>query len=62
MKPHQSRVVGTIAITQQIPTGLHLTQLAIEAQVCDDFLLPGLLPVSGIGDGVGSPIDDFDDD
>ncbi len=62
MKTHQPRVVGAVAVAQQIPTDIRLTQLTIEPQSCLDILLRGLLTVGGVGDGVGLAIDDFAND
>ncbi|MDI2593065.1 hypothetical protein NYP20_00695 [Pseudomonas sp. N3-W] len=62
MKAHQSRVIGAVAVTQQIPAGLHFAQLAIEAQSRRDVLLRGLMAVGGVSDGVGFAIDDFAND
>ena len=59
MKPHQSRVVGAVAVAQLIPTDIRFAQLTVEAQSCRDVLLRGLLAVGGVGDGIGFTIDYF---
>lgn len=62
MKAHQPRVVSTVAITQQVPTHIRFAQLAIKTQFRGDFLLRGLLPIGGVGDGVSFTAMDFGDD
>jgi hypothetical protein len=62
MKTHQSRVVGSIAVAEQVPTDVRFAQLAVEAQLRRDCLLRGLLAVGGVGDGFGLAIDDFAND
>jgi hypothetical protein len=62
MKTHQPRVVSTVAIPQQVPTLIRFAKLAIEAQFRGDFLLRGLLPIGGVGDGVSFTAMDFGDD
>jgi hypothetical protein len=62
MKPHQSRVVGAVAVAQQIPADTLFAQLTVEAQSRLDFLLRGLLAVGGVSEGVNLATDDFADD
>ena len=39
VETHQSRVVGAVAVTQQVPADLRFAQLTIETQARDDLPL-----------------------
>ncbi|MNN44186.1 hypothetical protein D3C81_1584640 [compost metagenome] len=62
MKAHQSRVVGAVAVTQQVPANRCFTQLPIEAQPRRDCLLSGLFAIGGVADGVDGAVCDFGND
>ncbi|MHA6136370.1 hypothetical protein ACX3YC_02670 [Pseudomonas mohnii] len=62
MEPHQSRVVGAIAVAQQIPAEFGFAQLTIETQYRRDVLLRGLFAVGGVTDGVDLALDAFAND
>jgi hypothetical protein len=59
MKTHQSRVVRTVTVAQQIPAGLRLAQFAVEAQPRGDFLSRGLMAVGGISQVIGCVANHF---
>jgi hypothetical protein len=52
MKTHQSRVVSTVTVTQQIPAGLRFAQLAVETQPRRDFPLRRLMAVDGVSQAI----------
>jgi len=53
MKAHQARVVDTVAITQEIPSGYRFAPFAVEAQLEGDFMLRRLVTVWRIRDAIG---------
>jgi hypothetical protein len=49
MKAHQLRVVGPVAVTQQVPAEVRFAPFAVEPQCCINFPLRGLLTVGAVG-------------